>query len=410
MEGMIMLCASSWRHQVRSIILILLCLVGTAEAYGSDTYNSATNQLTIPSVIIGSATYSNMVVTVGGVVTVAGGTPSGIQDVYNPATNQLTIPSVLVGSTTYTNVTITVGSLISIGSVAGSDTFDGTYLTIASIVVGGTTYSNVKITVGNVVGVLGGMPNGIQDVYNPATNQLTIPSVLVGGTTYTNVRITVGSVVSIGPTGGNASACFNPALSVTGTMTDVFYQNTNGTRVNTSELQTLVTGPKTFNGQSANETKQLLISAGTTITSFSYTQVQGLNVLTFGSVTVTDIAANYTITSYIPALEFSYSLASGQSITNVGTLTSTTVIGVLPPTSSSFPKNFTYTFDGFEDVTVPAGTFAGACKWTTSITINGVGNTGTLWMTRKGILLKTVAGATMSVLTSGTLNGGPVGP
>jgi hypothetical protein len=37
------------------------------------------------------------------------------QDVYNSATNQLSIPSVLVGSTTYTNVVVTVGNVISIG-------------------------------------------------------------------------------------------------------------------------------------------------------------------------------------------------------------------------------------------------------------------------------------------------------
>ena len=37
------------------------------------------------------------------------------QDVYNPSTNQLTIPSVLVGATTYTNVIVTVGNVLSIG-------------------------------------------------------------------------------------------------------------------------------------------------------------------------------------------------------------------------------------------------------------------------------------------------------
>ena len=37
------------------------------------------------------------------------------QDVYNSATNQLTIPSVLVGNITYTNVVVTVGNIISVG-------------------------------------------------------------------------------------------------------------------------------------------------------------------------------------------------------------------------------------------------------------------------------------------------------
>ena len=112
-----MLFASSWNHQVRFVGLALLYLVGTAGAYGSDTYNSTTGHLTIPSVTIGSATYSNMVVTVSGIVSYAGGPARGSQDTYNPSTNQLTIPAVIVGTTPLYNVVVTVGGLVSIGSV-----------------------------------------------------------------------------------------------------------------------------------------------------------------------------------------------------------------------------------------------------------------------------------------------------
>jgi hypothetical protein len=154
-----MLCKSYLRHQLRSIIVGLLCLISTAAAYGSDTYNAATGQLTIPSVTIGSATYFNMVVAVGGVVSIGSAPANGSQDSYNPTTNQLTIPTVMVGTTPYYNVVATVGSLISIGSVTGANTYNGTNLTIPSVLVGSTTYNNAVITVGSVIGVAGGIPN-----------------------------------------------------------------------------------------------------------------------------------------------------------------------------------------------------------------------------------------------------------
>ena len=44
-------------------------------------------------------------------------------DIYNPASNQLSIPSVQVGSTTYNNVVITVGQILSIGSSSNKNTY-----------------------------------------------------------------------------------------------------------------------------------------------------------------------------------------------------------------------------------------------------------------------------------------------
>jgi hypothetical protein len=79
-------------------------------------------------------------------------------DSYNAANNQLTIPQVLVGNTTYSNVVITVGSVVSIGAapaIGTYDTYDGTALTIPSVSALGTTYYNVKVTVGSVISVGG---------------------------------------------------------------------------------------------------------------------------------------------------------------------------------------------------------------------------------------------------------------
>ena len=44
-------------------------------------------------------------------------------DLYNPSNNQLSIPSVQVGSTTYNNVVVTVGNILSIGSSSNSNTY-----------------------------------------------------------------------------------------------------------------------------------------------------------------------------------------------------------------------------------------------------------------------------------------------
>lgn len=162
--------------------------------------NYTAGHLSIPSLTIGNATYSDVVVTVGTRVSgPTGTTPNGTKDSYDPLTNQLTIPTVLLGSTTYYNVIITVGSLVSIGSVAGADQYNGTYLTIPSVqVLGAGKFTNAVITVGSVVDIAGGMPAAAQDVYDPVTKRLTIAAIQYGGAVYTNVTVKPSKLVSVG--------------------------------------------------------------------------------------------------------------------------------------------------------------------------------------------------------------------
>ena len=90
---------SSMRRHARSLISALLLMVGAVQAHGSDTYDPATKQVTIPSIIIGNATYSNMVVTVGKIVSgPTGSAPTSTGDFFNPANNQLAIPVVTYGA------------------------------------------------------------------------------------------------------------------------------------------------------------------------------------------------------------------------------------------------------------------------------------------------------------------------
>jgi hypothetical protein len=190
-----MQCASFLRQYARSIAAALVLLVGTGEAFGTDTYSSGT--LSAPSVTIGNATFTNMVVTVGSIVKPpSGSTGNGTSDTYDPTTNQLTIPNVQVGTTTFHNVIITVGSLVSVQSVSGADSYSPPHLSISSVQVGSEIYNNVTITVAGVDSLLGGMPNAVRD--NFSGGHLSIPAVQVGTRVFTNATITVGSIVSVG--------------------------------------------------------------------------------------------------------------------------------------------------------------------------------------------------------------------
>jgi hypothetical protein len=84
-----------------SLTTTLLLLCGATAAYGTDSYDPSNRQLTMSSVGIGSATYSNMVVRVGAIVSGPSGTaPNGNQDQYDPEHNLLAVQSVTLGPAT----------------------------------------------------------------------------------------------------------------------------------------------------------------------------------------------------------------------------------------------------------------------------------------------------------------------
>lgn len=155
----------------------------------------------MPSVVIGGATYANMIVALGDVVSGPSGTSAnGNQDSYDPSTNRLTIQTATAGSTTYYNVVAMVAGLVSIGGVTGANTYNGTSVTIPYVQAGGAIYQNAVISIGAVVGVAGGMPTFVTNTYDPSSKQLAIPAVMdqLNNQVYTNVIVTVGSVSSVG--------------------------------------------------------------------------------------------------------------------------------------------------------------------------------------------------------------------
>ena len=180
-----------------------------------DSYDLGTHQLTMPTLTIGAATFSNTVVTVHGIITGPSGTSrNGTVDAYDPATKYLTVEAVTLSGTsnTFYNVVTDLTALDSIGSVTGADTYDGTYLTVANVQLGSTVYTNVVVPVSlsNIVKLEGGMPLAALDTYDPATGYLTIAAVSVGGRVYTNVVTTVGAIKSVG--GSHPAAVTKQAL------------------------------------------------------------------------------------------------------------------------------------------------------------------------------------------------------
>jgi uncharacterized repeat protein (TIGR03803 family) len=177
-----------------SCMAVLALLAGANRAQGADVY-TAPNALAIPLLRIGTATYSNVLLTIGSIVSAPSGTsPHGNVDTYDPVSNQLTIPAVLVGATTYYNAVVSVSQLTSIGGVSGADTFDGAHLRIPYVVVGAASYYNVvlAVSIANVAAVHDGMPGTTWDQYDAATGKLTIPVVRVGSNSYTNAVLNVG--------------------------------------------------------------------------------------------------------------------------------------------------------------------------------------------------------------------------
>jgi uncharacterized repeat protein (TIGR03803 family) len=192
----------------------LLLLAGATAAYGTDSYTPSNKHLAMPSVAIGDSTYTDMVVTVGAIVTgPSGAAANGSEDRYDPGTNQLTVQSVTLGSATYYNVVVTVAALDSIGSVSGADSYGANGLAISFVQVGGTVYDNVLITVGGIVSVAGGMPTSVPDTYNAMTNQLAVPAAQVGSQVYTNSVITVGKLLSVGGVFSNVAELVGHSFS-----------------------------------------------------------------------------------------------------------------------------------------------------------------------------------------------------
>jgi hypothetical protein len=104
---------------MRYFLKFAACFVLLAgnSSYAADTYDAATNTVSIALVKVSDTFYANVKVTLGSVVAIGSqAAADGTYDTYNLLNNQLTIPEVVVGGNSYYNVVITVGGVLSVGA------------------------------------------------------------------------------------------------------------------------------------------------------------------------------------------------------------------------------------------------------------------------------------------------------
>jgi hypothetical protein len=395
------------RGRARSLSAALLLLGCTATAYGTDSYIPATRQLRIPTITIGSAIYSNMVVTVGSLISgPTGSSPIGSADSYDPASGHITVPAVTLGAATFYNVVAQVTGLVSIGSSTGIDIYSGASLTMPSITLGSTTYTNAVVTVAKVVSLGGGMP-GIANSYDMATKELTLPAVQVpGGKIYTNVIIKIGTVISSGEQ--DASACWNPLQYNPESVSDLIYQGTAGQQTVTVEIQGKVYPATTFDGVTSLIPIQRMyfVNGKKTLIDTQYFFVSYPFVYKYDDVSTDVQSSTTTTTSYNPPVQSSFALFPGQSISTSGNVTIT--VDQSPPTMDTFSSLFSFVDQ--ENVNTPAGTFLGACRGTDSEPIgNNPPNPTTAWLSRQGVPVQSNSGGvTLQLMPGSTFNQAPV--
>ena len=101
---------------LRRLSVLLCATLFSFCVAAADTYDAATNVLSIPLVKVGDSLYQDVKVTVGSVVSVGAGPNPDTFDTYNASNGQLSIPVVNVGGALYYDVVITLGSITGVGT------------------------------------------------------------------------------------------------------------------------------------------------------------------------------------------------------------------------------------------------------------------------------------------------------
>lgn len=97
-----------------SAVFFCLCVCPPV-TLAADSYDASSNKLTIPSVAVGDTLYTNVLITVGEVISASTLANADSYDTYDPSSRRLTIPMVSVGKINYYSVVITVGNVLSVG-------------------------------------------------------------------------------------------------------------------------------------------------------------------------------------------------------------------------------------------------------------------------------------------------------
>ncbi len=209
---------------------------------------------------------------------------------------------------------------------------------------------------------------------------------------------------------------------VTGNRLILKYETT-GIATGTTDLDVLVEGPATFEGQSAVRIAEtvtntfdvgLAMTSTSTIKSTSYEQAADggfIRTLGFESEFSSGGLTTSSRTVFAPGeLNAEFGLRVGQSFTQTSSGTRTTTTPGLPPTTSSFTDQETNAYEARENLTVRGKTYD-TCRYRSSSpgsdshTLNWI-------VVGKGIAARsrTVSGTevTMSDLVAGSINGAPI--
>jgi hypothetical protein len=151
----------------------------------------------------------------------------------------------------------------------------------------------------------------------------------------------------------------------TSTRWEITTRSTSGATVIDTKTEYQVEAPAPFAGVTTTPIKYTStvlagIGAGTIVNGRSYSVVNSQDVLNYGTVTTstTSVWRSPLPSRRPPRRSFAIRWASASRSPDVAVRDDRHAI---PVPASSVTR--TQTFLGFEDVTVPAGTFAGACKW-----------------------------------------------
>lgn len=88
----------------------------TLSSRAGDVFDSQTGVLSIPQVVVGAKTYTDVQITVSKVMELGYPPSFGNVDTYDVSTNRLQIPSVMVSGFEYFNVSVLVGEVLRVGS------------------------------------------------------------------------------------------------------------------------------------------------------------------------------------------------------------------------------------------------------------------------------------------------------
>jgi len=197
----------------RQISVLVCTTLFAAGVFAADTYDSATNVLTIPLVKVGDSLYQDVKITVGTVVSVGAGPGADTFDTYNASNGQLSIPVVNVGGTLYYDVVITLGDIKSVGL---SCLIDSTCNKVGTPEVKGVLPGDGRVSV--MFNFMGGKITGLlsNSKFVQATNYTAIctsPNGGVTGSSQTSVEYVAGlanitsPLVVSGLTNGKTYSC-----------------------------------------------------------------------------------------------------------------------------------------------------------------------------------------------------------